>query len=380
MRTIQCQRLWSLCQGYHKDTMVEIIQNLATLQSLAGRWNALAERFKTPVLRHEWFAACAEAFCPPAQLAIVVIRSQEEILAIAPLVIEKRFGVERVELLGTCVLQEPSGFLYKDEGALAESVDAVVALRKPIRLRRIPAPSSEGILLNKICQRRAFWMCTNAPCSALIPILTSWAEFEQKISSSGRARLRRARKRAGEFGRVQFEVLSPDPANLKPYLDEVFQVEASGWKQRKGTSMRSKPELERFFRSYSKATAGLGMLRLCFLRIEGRAVAVQLAVEYANRFWVLKIGYDEAWARCSPGILLMHETIRYAFEHKLEGFEFLGSDEPWLHIWTDQLHAYETHLISPFSLRTFFPLGVECLVWLFGKFASRCRRIVSDHA
>jgi CelD/BcsL family acetyltransferase involved in cellulose biosynthesis len=369
-----------MSQGYHKNTRVEIIRDLSTLRSLAEGWNALAQRLKTPLLRHEWFTACAEAFCPPAELAIVVIHSQEEILAIAPLVIEKRFGLERFELLGTSVLLEPSGFLYKDEGALAELVDTIVALGKPMLLRRLPVRSPEVVLFNKLSPRRAFRMCRRAACSPVIPIVTSWAEFEKKTSSSRRSSLRRTRKRAEEFGRVEFEVLSPGLDNLKPYLDEVFQVEASGWKQRKGTAMQSNPALKRFFCAYSEAAAALGMLRLCFLRIDGKAVAVQLAVEYAKQFWLLKIGFDEAWSRCSPGILLMHETIRYVFEHKLEAFEFLGGDELWLHIWADEVNAYETHVISPLSFMGFFALGAEGLIWLSGKVQTKILRVVGSHA
>jgi CelD/BcsL family acetyltransferase involved in cellulose biosynthesis len=369
-----------MSQGYRNNTKVEIVQDLSTLRSLAEGWNALAERFKTPLLRHEWFTACAEAFCPPGQLAILVIHSQEEILAIAPLVIERRFGLERLELLGTSVLLEPSGFLYKDEGALAELVDAIVALGKLMLLRKLPVRSPERILFNKLSPRRAFRMRTRPACSPVIPIVTSWAQFEKKISSSRRSSFRRIRKRAEEFGEVQFEVISPGPGNLKPYLDEVFQVEAAGWKQRRGTVMQSNPALRRFFSAYSEAAAALGTLRLCFLRIDGRAVAVQLAVEYAKQFWLLKIGFDEAWSHCSPGILLMHETIRYAFEQKLEAFEFLGGDEPWLHIWTDEVDAYETHVISPLSFRGFFALGVEGLVWLSGKVRTKVMRIVGDHA
>ena len=58
-----------------------------------------------------------------------------------------------------------------------------------------------------------------------------------------------------------------------------------------------------------------------------------IGLEYHNRFWVLKMGYDQKYSRCSPGILLINETIRYAFEHGLNSYEFLGSNEPWLRMW-----------------------------------------------
>ena len=77
---------------------------------------------------------------------------------------------------------------------------------------------------------------------------------------------------------------------------------------------------------------------------------MQLAVVSGNRFWLLKIGYTDEFARCSPGILLMLETIRYAAKCGLRSYEFFGVEEPWLRVWTElvrpcvSLRAYPTNL------------------------------------
>ncbi len=57
-------------------------------------------------------------------------------------------------------------------------------------------------------------------------------------------------------------------------------------------------------------------LRIAFLRIAGRPVAMQIAVERAQRLWLLKIGYDEEYARCSPGQLLMLEVAAAVCERR----------------------------------------------------------------
>jgi hypothetical protein len=79
-----------------------------------------------------------------------------------------------------------------------------------------------------------------------------------------------------------------------------------------------------------------------FLRTEGKPAASQLMLDYGNRLWVLKVGYDETFSRCSPGILLMHNVVREAFERGYHAFEFLGSNEPWVKIWKPELHRNET--------------------------------------
>ncbi|MEW6193625.1 MAG: GNAT family N-acetyltransferase [Bacteroidota bacterium] len=141
----------------------------------------------------------------------------------------------------------------------------------------------------------------------------------------------------------------------------------------------SNKRLGDFFRSYSRDTVELKMLRFCFLRISGIAAAVQIGIEYANRFWLLKIGFNEAFARCSPGIILMNEVIGYAFFKKLNAVEFLGSNEEWLHIWTNHFHEisnyriYNSYLSCLFDLSRTYPSRL--INKLFSISAKRVNRI-----
>lgn len=105
-----------------------------------------------------------------------------------------------------------------------------------------------------------------------------------------------------------------------------------------------------------------GALRLSLMRIDGRTVAGQIGVEYAGRFWVLKVGYDERFAHCSPGILLMHHTIQYAFERGMKSFEFLGRDEQWIRMWSENVHHYSSYW--------HYPINTAGIVW-FVKDSSR---------
>jgi Zn-dependent peptidase ImmA (M78 family) len=66
---------------------------------------------------------------------------------------------------------------------------------------------------------------------------------------------------------------------------------------------------------------------------------------------VLKIGYDERWAQHSPGIQLMWDVSREAFERRLKTFEMLGSAEPWLTIWAREQRTYRTLAFYPHNIR-----------------------------
>ena len=92
------------------------------------------------------------------------------------------------------------------------------------------------------------------------------------------------------------------------------------------------------------------------MRIAGRPVAMQLAVERANRLWLLKIGYDEEFARCSPGQLLMLEVMRHAAHDGLAAVEFLGSEAPWTRAWTRHERPCVAAAFYPRRARSALPL------------------------
>lgn len=347
--------------------MVEIVHRLEDLRILADSWNEVADSFRTPLLRHEWFVACAEAFCPPQQLSIVIVRSKGKITAAAPLVCVKQKGIERLELLGCSFLFEPGGFIYADLAALEELVDGILALKRPLLLRRVQSCAQEVCLLQERAEHHAYSTIKETEASLWLSCKGGWGEFESALSSSRRACFRRAKKRAEAEGKVRFEIVSPGTENVDRYLEELLVVETAGWKGQHGTALRLNEPLKRFFYLYSQAAARLGFLRLGFFRMDEKAIASMLAIQCAGRLWVLKTGYDEVWARCSPGVLLMHETIRYGFEQGLEGYEFLGMDEPWLRVWTDQTHSYVSSRIYPYSMKGLLGLGLDLSCQAAGK-------------
>ena len=54
--------------------------------------------------------------------------------------------------------------------------------------------------------------------------------------------------------------------------------------------------------------------------------------------------------RCSPGNLLICETLRYAARQGLESYEFLGSSDPWTRVWTRDERQTVCLRIYPYNL------------------------------
>jgi CelD/BcsL family acetyltransferase involved in cellulose biosynthesis len=326
---------------------VEACTSRDQLADLAPFWDKLDTYLNAPFGSYHWILSCAETLATDAELLIPVIRENDAPIALAALVRPHGF-LAAVRQLGVEDHWEPGDFNYRD----SESLDLLArmlaeALRRAYRRRGVAVvrPSSE---------------------CPFIDIADSENETTAKLSASLRGDLRRASRRAESIGAVSPEVHAPaTEAALLPLWEESLKVEAAGWKGRSRTALQMNDRLESFYRSYADRASKQGILRILVLRIGSDAAATMIAIELGERLWVLKIGYDEVFARCSPGMLLMHEALRYAARQQLRSCEFLGSATDWTKRWTDCGRPMSKVFIYPLTVRggAVFVRHVAEFVW-----------------
>jgi CelD/BcsL family acetyltransferase involved in cellulose biosynthesis len=343
---------------------IEILTTLAALETLAPEWAALVADADLPMLSHAWVLACALTLCAAQALRVITVRQRGTLVAAAPLAQADGTGATRLELVGATTLYEPSGLLYRSEEALTLLLRAMLSLRQPFLLSRIPFTPHVNAMFSAAAHHRGLLVSSRVSTTLAVPIESSWDEYLGTLSAHRRYDLRRAWRRAEEGGKVSVRVLTPRPDEVEGLMREFVRIEGSGWKARNGSSLQQRPQLRAFFEQYGKLAAAEGRLRLSFLDVGDTPIAAQFSVEYADRLWVLKIGYDESWSRCSPGWLLIAETMRMAFEQRLRSYEFLGSDEPWLHGWRTTSREFRTVACYPASVDGVYGLAADSLARL----------------
>src|SRR5262245_57026228 len=255
-------------------------------------------------------------------------------------------------------------FLYADPSHLSTLAEALAGMGAVLCLGRLPADSPVIAALQKAYRLRGWVHILPAASYPYISLNADWMEPDRQFNAGRRSDFRRAQRHAEKMGAVSYEMVSPTPAALEPLLQEAYPVESAGWKTGKGTALAVNSALGDFYQRYATAACEKGILRLFFLRIGGHAVAMQLAVECHDRFWLLKIGYDEQFSRCSPGTLLMLHTLKYAATRGLDSYEFLGLTESWTNNWTQSLRPCVSLRAYPLSWQ-----GVVTLIGDLTKFA-----------
>lgn len=297
-------------------------------------WRRLARREALPTAHPAWTASCLTGFGTGGASYAVTVEREGELVAATTLT--SLAGDDRVLVQpGVEEAYEPTDVLAADDEARAALVAAVVGLRRPVRFGRLPAGSPTVAALRDGYHRRGRVEVRDAPGSPRIVLSEAWEDPVTQLSSRRRSDARRARRRAEAEGVVVFETSTPTVDQLPPLLDLAQRIEAAGWKGRAGSALRTDPAQRTAISEFARALATELRLRLSFLRIGGVPAAMQLSVEHAGAAWVFKVGYDEAFARCSPGVLLTIETVADAARRGLRSFEFLGCPEPWTQAFTD---------------------------------------------
>jgi len=324
------------------------------LGALAASW-PIDARTAGPCERFSWVSACSSTFAA-GSLRAVALRRGARLAAIAPLESKIVDGVEHAAALGM-ELHEPTDLVYADLPALEGLVEALLASGRPIVLGRVLQTSPTVQAFRRLGPSRAAVFCRAAHPCPVIRLDGTWREPESRLNAGRRSDLRRARRRAADRGQITFEIRTPSIEELEPLLVEAFAVEARSWKGANGTALSCDAERASFFRRYARLACQEGTLRMCNMRIDGLAVAMQLAVECGGSFWLFKVGYDERFAQCAPGLLLMRETLAYAARSGLGTYELMGKIAPWTEVWTREERRCVTLRIYPSNARGVAALG-----------------------
>jgi hypothetical protein len=159
--------------------------------------------------------------------------------------------------------------------------------------------------------------------TAYVQCTGRWDEYLKSRSKSSKSdwlyHERKALKARSEF--VQLSTWH----DVASCLDEVLDVEASGWKGREGSAIKQSEAARKFYRQLAEELANQGKLRLFLMRRDLHIVAFQFCTLDSGILTSLKIGFREEFADESPGQVLQLWVLKWAFgQPTVRLFDMLG--------------------------------------------------------
>ncbi len=122
--------------------------------------------------------------------------------------------------------------------------------------------------------------------------------------------LRRQRNRLAEHGDVIFSIAT-HPAEIERALETFLDLEASGWKAKRGTALKQDTGDAAFIRRAVTAMAASGNCEVITLHAGDTPVASSVVLRHQDRAFYYKLGVDERFAKLSPGVQLTLELTRH---------------------------------------------------------------------
>ena len=214
-----------------------------------------------------------------------------------------------------------------------------------IRIANIPECSS-SLECVKANSSRISFIKTNSGQEVYLKIKNSFQEYLDSLNPKFRREIKRQERRLIEQNPITYRISERKQSN-QANLDLFVQVESSGWKGEKRTSVKENPgDLELF----SEATDSFhkkGMIKWSFLQSDSGVISAQIAVKVNTTVFLWKIGYREEFAFYAPGNLLLNKFIEHCHSNsEIEEINFM-SGRSWLKPWSPYKRELYNLVIFP---------------------------------
>jgi len=191
-----------------------------------------------------------------------------------------------------------------------------------------------------------------------------------------RKELKRLRNRLAEQGDLKFESLNQF-SDLPRFVDGLLELEANGWKGKRGTAIASNEAAAQSFWQICENLQATGKLRFWQLTLNGKVIASLFGKIEGKRGWIVKIAYDEAFARFSPGVLLIINVTQALFAEG--GVRLVDScaipGHPMIdRIWRERIAMVDV-LIAPAHVSGFRFAAVGAAIKLRGDLRERAKSL-----
>jgi CelD/BcsL family acetyltransferase involved in cellulose biosynthesis len=329
-----------------------VARGRAGLESIRQEWQAFVDRSEQVALAHapSWYDAYLQTCADPDRVYFFVAYRRGELVAIFPF--ERRFLFVLGVPLPAWLLLYHDHMPFSDVIARPDELQTVVPallqiLRREgiwalISARNVLVGSSAGTFTEhssfgrRVERRRGD--CHHLDCGQTYESLL--ASFSRKH----RANLRRHRSNLSALGLLE-TTTATDVDAMERCFGEFLEVEGSGWKGRagEGTAIALHLDLEQYYRHLLRAFGSRGECELNLLRLNGRCIAAQFCVTLGGMWYLLKIGYDEQYAKYSPGSLLLEDALIRLCARPEVKVANLASDASWHLNWNPRATGMADH-------------------------------------
>lgn len=312
---------------------IEIVTDAARLAAIGPAWGDLWARGGAPIFQHhDWIEAWWNATHAQAdrKLLIVLAWRDDTLLAVLPLATNRHRGLTVLEWAGRDACDycdalllpgtQPAVLFRLWERLCAEAYFDVSLLN-----RLLPGASAWGLLKPGL---RGVRLSPNRRIEHSMRVAGDWNSGEEWFSHFPK-KIRQNYKRGVKFleegAELRFRLLEPheDVGSALAQLAAFKRL----WLQKTGIRAPLFDEDAPMLPALARVLVETGRMRMFVLERQGEIIAISLNFVEGNSLRAFVTAYDPAFERGSPGMVLMMDYIRWAFDNGLREVDFLTGAE-----------------------------------------------------
>lgn len=328
---------------------IKVVQSFEELRFHADSWNQLAFEVpqQLPMSSYAWVSSYFEHYLEiDESWACLFAYDGDELVGVMPLVVKSYSLLGfKFALLGTHrSAQTCSIDLLAKQGqeniVIPVLIDAAIEYypyQVGIVFDRLPENSPTIAVLENLS---GFTLTKELDSvGAFLKIADNFAQYRASLSSNFRSNLNKASKKLHKLQNVKISFLNGDKATTE-HLTQLIEVEAKSWKNDAGTAIINSPTAIAFYQSLTQGLSGAGLLEWQILEVEGKTIAINLAVRLKRLILIWKLAYDPSYSKCSPGSMLLEEAVKLACESQNIDEINLMTDHSWYDNWKMEKRRY----------------------------------------
>ncbi|MBU4343503.1 MAG: GNAT family N-acetyltransferase [Candidatus Omnitrophica bacterium] len=308
----------------------------------------------------DWACNWWKAYGYNKELLMLVVTDGDSPIAIAPLIVTRgpfnRIPARKVEFMYR------TNFIirYRKEDVIREVLNYLKGIQRSwdiIDFSGMDYDLEIIDLLEKEARRSGFsFLVKDGLPYPYVDMGIPWEEYWASRSNKLKKNLRysyRLMERMGDMN-IDFNTYNNSQSQevKKVALEKMFALSLKGWKAKAGIAVGSSKESRDFCRGLMEIFSKKGKVMILFLEHKGIPVSFAMGVMYRNVYYFFKTGYDEEYAKMSPGNILMHSSLKTVSNNGVIRVELLKGMFPQKRIWLTGINRKARVIIFRKSLHS----------------------------
>lgn len=327
------------------------VREASDFQSLREMWNGNLKKNllgDNVFLTWEWLSTWWKHFGEGRKLLVLLVEDENEVLAIAPLMLSKYklpgLGTfKKIEFLGTRTSDYNNFIMVKKEAECLRLIinyliDAV-ADWDWIELKEILETAENTNYLEKMFSVPSHKLKLKKRVCNICPYISlpnSFNRLMEELSKNMRQNLNKYLRRIGKKHKVELKRYDEAGFSVKDAMELFVRLNEKRWSlDGQLGSFRSKEATFRnFHMDVAECFANEGWLGLYFLTADDEPVSVQYAFEYGRKMYYYLAGYEPRFAEYSVGNLIIMFLLERCIKKGFTEYDMMRGDEPYKLMWT----------------------------------------------